>query len=87
MLPVCYDLQTEFAIFLFIQAAVAEGEAPAGLPVKKSGTAPSLTQTEVSTIHQSQTFSWNLSYFSWGVIFSENTNSLIFFAEEMFLLG
>ena len=34
----------------FHQAAVAEGEAPAGLPVKKSGTAPSLTQTEVSAM-------------------------------------
>ncbi|KAG0571619.1 hypothetical protein KC19_VG027900 [Ceratodon purpureus] len=29
-----------------VKAAVAEGEAPAGLPVKKSGTGPSLTQTE-----------------------------------------
>ncbi|KAG0596247.1 hypothetical protein M758_UG236700 [Ceratodon purpureus] len=29
-----------------VKAAVAEGEAPAGLPVKKSGTATSLTQTE-----------------------------------------
>jgi phosphatidylinositol 4-kinase len=29
-----------------VKAAVEEGEAPAGLPVKKSGTAPSLTQTE-----------------------------------------
>ena len=36
----------------FHQAAVAEGDAPAGLPVKKSGTAPSLTQTEVSPLQR-----------------------------------
>lgn len=37
----------------FHQAAVEEGEAPAGLPVKKSGTAPSLTQIEVRTVDYS----------------------------------
>lgn len=43
-------LQYDFRLIIetsFHQAAVAEGEAPAGLPVKKSGTAP--TQTEVRT--------------------------------------
>ncbi len=35
---------------LLLQAAVADGEAPPGLPMKKSGTAPSVPQSGVRAL-------------------------------------
>lgn len=95
----CYILEEHFLYIMFCrlnlqrpfcQAAVEEGEAPAGLPVKKSGTAP--TQTEVMTVDYSQTslLSWIVCCF-WRVLHGVKKNILFLWLRrstvEMFLLG
>jgi len=46
------DMQLYDDVFfaILLQAAVADGEAPPGLPMKKSGTAPSVPQSGVCAL-------------------------------------